>query len=372
MTRIAVNLLPFREKLGGAGQYAKNVIEELAKLDKENDYYLFVTKNSIHHFNVTQKNFHCIQCNFNSENILTRIFWEQFGLTREIKKYNCDVLFTPSVAIPLFYSGKMITTIHDIAYVRNKNKYGYFRRKYVAYITKKAYQKSTIVLTVSYFSKKEMTEFLGSRENVVVVHNRINRRFLQEFNSEEIEKIRNRYALPDKFILYVGAIEPGKNLDSLIIAFNRIIKDYPDLFIAITGGIGWKQKYLFKIVDDLKIRNHIKILPYIPDVDLPFIYGAAKILTYISPYEGFGLPVLEALACRLPVVSSKAPAILEFAEDSILSVDSGDISQIEIAIRKLLTDRKLSEDLINKGYAVAQKFTWNRTAEILLNEIKRI
>lgn len=363
---IGINLLPFREELGGAGKYAKNIVLELSLLDNENHYFLFVTKKNFRHFITANSNFIQIVNPFNSDFFLLRIFWEQFILPFQLKKKKIKTLFTPSVAVPVFFRGRMFTTVHDIAYKKVKIKYPLLRRIYLAFITKVALVKSKVIFTVSNFSKEEIINEYGiSPEKIYVIHNGIGSDFFLPVDNETRDAIRAKYNLPEKYILYVGAIEPGKNLDRLIKVFSRLIKEslQNDLHLIMTGGIGWKKESVLSLIHEESLKKKIVILPFIPDNELPVIYQLARILVYISYYEGFGLPVLEGMASGIPVLTSNSPAIKEFAGDAVITTDPFDELSIKKELSNLLTDKEKSERLIRKGFEVSQQFKWTNSAK---------
>lgn len=368
---IAVNLLPFRKKMAGAGKYASKILQSLSKIDVTNKYYLFVTEEGKINFEINSDNFHFIIAKFNPGYFLYRIFWEQFIFPLKLKKLKPDIIFTPSVALPVFYSGKFFTTIHDLAYKKNINKYPAIRRIYLDIITKIAFKKSEVIFTVSNFSKKEIeAEFSKYKKKVLITYNGVDEIFFKDYSFESLINIRNKYNLPDNFILYVGAVEPSKNLDKLIVAFSELIKKHDLLYyIVITSGIGWNQQYLINIIKDLDLKNRIIFLPYIPESELPLLYKCSKMLAYLSNYEGFGIPVLEALATGTPVITSKSEAINEFSNDVVIPVDPFKINEIVEGMYKIIRDRDFVNLTRIKGQNEAQKFSWINSAKIIYEQI---
>ncbi len=194
--------------------------------------------------------------------------------------------------------------------------------------------------------------------------------FFRDYNSQELYSFKEKYKLKENFILYVGAVEPGKNLDKLFKAFYELLKKrYPDLYIVLTSGVGWKQEYLIDILDELKIKDKIIFLPYIPEEELPLLYKCSKMLAYLSNYEGFGIPVLEAMAAGTPVITSRSEAIAEFAGKSVMPVNPDNIDEIVSGMLKILTDKDFTCSKIEEGKKTAQRFRWNTSAKIIYNEI---
>ncbi|MCX7611158.1 MAG: glycosyltransferase family 4 protein [Ignavibacterium sp.] len=370
--KIAVNLLPFREKLAGAGRYAQKILKELVDLDNSNQYYLFISEIGKVNFNFSKSNINYIIADFNPESVLSRIFYEQFIFPIKLRKLKPDIIFTPSVAIPAFYKGRFYTTIHDLAYKRVKNKYPLLRRIYVAFVTNLAVSKSEIIFTVSNFSKKELIEEFGDKKQIIVTYNAVDENFFRKFSEEEKISFRKKYNLPEKYFLYVGAIEPGKNLDKLFLAFGEFLRENPDYFLAITSGIKWKENELLGLIYKLDIEKNIILLPYISELELPLLYRCSKALTYLSSYEGFGLPVLEAMAAETAVITSKSEAIKEFSQDSVFSVNPVNVEEIIEAFNRIINYESEVKEKIVKSKSIAEKFRWKNSAQIILEQFNKI
>lgn len=369
--KIAVNLLPFRKKIAGAGKYANQIIWEISKLDPNNEYYLYITEEGKENFNISTDNFHFIIAKFNPNFFFYRIFWEQVIFPLKLKKLNPDIIFTPSVAVPFLLKGNFFTTVHDLAYKKNKSKYSFLRRIYLNIITSIAVKKSHVIFTVSNFSKKEIeNEFHLEKSKVIVTYNGVDETFFKNVSSERIIEFKKKYNLPENFILYVGAIEPGKNLDKLFYAFSELIKKYnTEIYLALTSGIGWGNQFLLNLIDELKIKGKVILLPYIPENELPILYKCSRMLSYLSSYEGFGIPVLEALAAGTPVITSKSQAVMEFSKDVVFSVNHENIDDIVEIMYKIINDRDFIQPIITKGKKEAEKFQWSNSAKIIIDQI---
>lgn len=367
--KIAINLLPFREKIAGAGKYAKEIVYGLSELDSENEYFLFISQNGKKNFNINKTNFHFIMPNFNPDRIISRIFWEQLVFPFKLRKLKPDIVFTPSVAIPLVSTQTFFTSIHDIAYKKNKLKYPFLRRIYIRLVTSIAAKKSKVIFALTEAAKNEIrAEFNLSENRFQVTYVGVEDGFFKQFANEEKSKFAEKFNLPEEFILYVGAIEPGKNLDKLFIAFSEVVKTRPGIKFVLTSGIGWEQQGLESIVNSLNIRSKIIFLPYIEEIELPLLYKCASMLVYLSSYEGFGMPVLEAMAAGTPVLTSKSKAILEFAEECVFSVDPNAIDAVVNAIELIFSDLDSKQAKINRGKEIALKFTWSNSSKLIYEE----
>ena len=365
--RIAINLLPFRFELGGAGRFARSLVHEFARLDTVNEYTLFVTPFSASHFRTGAGRFSEVICSVNPNNVLARIAWEQFVLPIQLLRSHIDILFTPSVSVPAFYTGRMYTAILDIAYQRLPDKYPPWRRAYVAAATWVAVHRSDLLCTISEFSRSEIqSSFHIGEKRIVLTRCGLDEAFLTDPAPEQKQKVAERYTLPAKFILYVGAIEPGKNLDTLLRVFGQIVEDESrDEYLVLTGGLGWRKDHLEKNISK-RMFGRLKFLPFVPQEDLPALYSLASCFAYLSSYEGFGLPVLEALACGVPVVASDLPPIREFASGIALLVDPRDDKRIKESILACLDAPDIKQFFRLKAPLAARRFTYEAAATALL------
>lgn len=369
--KIAVNLLPFREKIAGAGKYAQKIMQYLSEIDKSNQYILFISEQGKHNFKGLSSNFQFYIAAFNPEKVVNRIFWEQLVFPRKLKQLKADIVFTPSVAIPIFSKGIFFTTIHDLAYKVNKYKYSLIRRKYVELVTLIAAKKSNTIFTVSNFSKKAIEkEFNLKNKKVLVTYNGVGENFYQDYSFEEKNNFRRKYKLPENYLLYVGAIEPGKNLDKLFLALAKIFFEKNlNSYLVLTSGIGWGQELLNNLIKELDLQDRVIKLPYISDEEMPLLYKCALMLVYLSSYEGFGIPVLESLASGTPVLTSKSEAIIEFAGNSVLSVNPENLTEIIEGIILIKTNNSVRDELTKRGRIIARNYHWLNSAKIIYDEI---
>ena len=245
---------------------------------------------------------------------------------------------------------------------------------YLKKITEIAVKKSSVVFTVSNFSKKEIEkEFITKNKIISVTYNGVDEIYFSDYTSEEIKNFVKRYNLPEKFILYVGAIEPSKNLDKLLLAFSDFLHKYDLPYkLVLTAGIGWNQKFLMELINDLEIKTEVIFLPFIPETELPLLYKSSAMFIYLSSYEGFGIPVLEAMAIGTPVITSQSKAILEFAKPFVISVDPNRISEIVEGMHRVIFDTDSINKFINKGKDLAKNFKWTNSARVILNHFNTI
>ena len=305
--RIAVNLLPFRRHLAGAGRYAKNIVANLAEIDGDNRYYLFVTGEGSPHFQVDKSNYVQVVCPFWPESSI-RILWEQIVLPWQLVALDIALLFTPSVAVPYWLPCRAVTTIHDaIPFHRAVVKYPRGRSFYVRLMTSWSAKKSEMVLTGSENSRREIARFCNvTYEKITVIPYGVERKFRPLNLKEPVAAVRSKYRLVGGFILFVGALEPGKNLVRLIEAFHQLRNQNSQLAhkLVLAGPRRWGSAQILKTIGDLGLEGDVLVTGFVPEEYLPSLYNADDLFVFPSVYEGYGLPPLEAMACVTPAVVS--------------------------------------------------------------------
>jgi glycosyltransferase involved in cell wall biosynthesis len=198
-------------------------------------------------------------------------------------------------------------------------------------------------------------------EKVTVIHEAADPRF-QPQPPEAVEAVRTRYGLPERYLLSVGTIEPRKNLTRLLEAFEALHAEGLTDALVVVGGRGWLYDDFFARLERSPAREAVLFPGYVPDADLPPIYAGAQALAFPSLYEGFGLPVLEAMACGAPVACSNTSSLPEVAGDAALLFDPHDVTAITQALHRLLSDDTLHADLQQRGRGRAATFSWDRVA----------
>ena len=234
--------------------------------------------------------------------------------------------------------------------------------------------RADLILCISENTRKDVINILGvPEEKVWVTYMGVSKVFC--FNRDEnlLNDFRKRYGLPERFILFVGTIEPRKNLVKLVEACNLLYKrDKIKEPLVIVGGKGWKNKQLYELIRKLKIEDRIISPGYVSDSELSMFYNAATVFAYPSLYEGFGIPVVEAMACGVPVVTSNVSSLPEVAGDAAILVNPEDPEEIASGIYKIMTDEGLYKNLQESGFKQASKFTWESCAKKTLEAISYV
>jgi len=234
-------------------------------------------------------------------------------------------------------------------------------RLYLTVLTRLSAQRARRLIAVSAHTAAETTRLLGVEPlRIDVVYHGVDPAF-HPLPAEEVTAFRQRQGLPERFVLFVGTLEPRKNLVRLVEAFARVRDGQTRL--VLVGGKGWLYEDLFARIEALNLSEEVIFAGYVPGDMLPWWYNAAMALVYPSLYEGFGFPVIEAQACGTPVLTSNVSALPEAAGDAAVMVDPYDVEVLAAGLHRLLTDLSLRQALRERGLAHAQKFSWSRTAQ---------
>src|SRR3954465_1413183 len=331
----------------GIGTYIRNLLKQLARLDQATEYVLLTRESDLAVAAQLGPNFRSVR--EPSPNYSVR---EQIHVPWVLMRERPDVFHAPHYILPAGVRAHSVVTIHDCIhlmfpqYLPNRAAYTYARLAMWS-----AARRSDCILTVSQASKRDILPFFPvPPEKIEVIYNAIDERFSIEPNEEAVARVRERYQLDQRFVLYVGNIKPHKNLVRLIEAFAALRQgELDDLKLLIIGDEISKLPALRRAVHSLKLHKHVRFLGYQPDDTLAILYRLASVFVFPSLYEGFGLPPLEAMASGTPVVTSNVSSAPEVVGDAALLIDPTDPRAIAGAITRLLDDPALRADLIRRG-----------------------
>ncbi len=378
--RIAVNLLPFREQLAGAGNYTQNILRELLELDAQNEYVFFLAPRAEIHFAYPAPNVTRVFVSLPSS-IAARIAYEQFVLPIQLVRHDINVLFTPSVAIPIVWRGKKVTMIYDmIAEHRNVTKYPPLRNAYVKWMSRYAARHSDIVVTNAENSRREIAQYARvPLEKIALAYSAPSPTLQPVHDPEILRRVREAYALPERFVLYLGTLEPGKNLPCLIRAYAEMKRTRPDLehHLVLAGARGWGLAELEREIQRSDAMG-FHLLGFVENEDLAALYSLADVFVYPSLYEGFALPPVEAMACGTPVIVSTAPALPEIlgepwtGKTAGLMVSPHDEHALAQAMARVLQDAALRAKLSALALERAREFSWQASAQVVWRVLQAI
>jgi glycosyltransferase involved in cell wall biosynthesis len=297
-----------------------------------------------------------------------RILWEQSMQPIALRRAGVDLLHAMAFVGPLAAPCPFVVTIYDLSFLHHPEAFRPWNRWYLQNFSLLSARRARRVIAISESTKRDVVNWLKVAPDLVdVVYCGVDDIF-QPLPAAQVDEFRQRRGLPEHFILFLGTLEPRKNVQTLIRAYARWRKaeaGIPKLIIA--GAKGWYYEQIFAEVESLGLAREIIFPGYVSQEELPLWYSAGDLFVYPSRFEGFGLPVLEAMACGVPVVTTNAASLPEVAGDAALLVAPGNESQLVEAMRRGLGDQTLRQEMISKGLAQAARFSWELAARRTLN-----
>ncbi|MEX1255452.1 MAG: glycosyltransferase family 1 protein [Dehalococcoidia bacterium] len=360
--RVAIDASGLPRQLAGAGVYTYQLVRALAETPGDERLVVFARRGVFEDLAAKQKRLHVVPVDPTSRP--ARLAWEQTVLPLLLRRLRVRVLHSPHHTTPAALPGvRRVVTIHDVTFMVLPKRYPLMRRLYMETLTRAAARLADAIITPSQTSRRDIMRKLGVRgERIVVIPYAAGPQYTPVDDQDALGRLRWKHHLPSRFILSVGSLEPGKNRSRLIRAYDLLRREGIDAPLIIVGQPAWRFEDDFALVERLGLGEEVRFLDYVPDDDLPGLYSAATVFAFPSLYEGFGLPVIEAMACGTPVVTSNGSALAEVADDAALLVDPLNVDALAGALRRLLADDGLRADLRVRGLERARKFSWQRVA----------
>jgi len=358
--------------LKGMGVYLQNLLENLGRIDSENEYFLYYDSR----LNNTLRKVSAENLKFKGIAVQGEKFhlWEQWKLPQALKQDKIDIFHSPANTTMAASPCPVVVTVHD-THLQEIPRGTFFDRIYYGKVQPWNIRRAKRIITPSEYSKKNIVTFMKVPcENIAVIPLGINKNFMVPLDNNLVDTIKAKLDITGPYILNAGGESPWKNVSRLIQAFAVLVEKYRIKEKLLITGIRTKailDKHLCEI-ENLGLKGKVHVLGYIPDDDLMGLYTGAELFVYPSLMEGFGFPPLEAMACGVPVVASNAASIPEVSGEGALYCDGKDSEDIAEKIYMVLSNKELRQDLISKGTNWVKRYRWERTAEETLEIYKRI
>ena len=364
----------FFGKIGkGLGRYTQKLIQHLEEIDSENQYVVFLRKENFDEYLPHNKNFTKVLADYRWYS-----FSEQLLFVRMLYKHQLDLMHFPHFNVPLLYRRKFVLTIHDLILLHfptiratRLNPFGYWI-KYAAYKWNiySAAKRAETIITVSEFTKNDIiSQYPTLQKKIIVTYEASDDSC--KFSNIAPSFVLQKCGIIKPYLLYVGNAYPHKNLEKLIDAFELVLIKYPNMQLALVG----KEDFFYKRIKEYSIRKNVSgvhFLGFVSDSDLDVLYRFADIYVFPSLYEGFGLPPLEAMAKGAVVVSSDHACMQEILGDAAFFIDPENAEIFSKGIIRVMADKILKYDLIQKGYQQVTKYSWKKMATETLEIYKKI
>ncbi|MCG6186905.1 glycosyltransferase family 4 protein [Maribellus maritimus] len=365
----------YRKKKHGMDMVALELIKNLQLIDKKNEYIVFVKPDVDNSCIPDAPNFKIIELGGGPYPI-----WEQIALPKAAKREGCDILHCTSNTGPVWSKVPLITILHDIIYLEIISifkKAGTWYQKlgnmYRRFVVPPVIRKSKRVSTVSNFEKERIKNFMGLGEKLVTIYNGVGEHFKKIENKQVLFAAKEKYKLPDHFLFFFGNTDPKKNTINVLKAFAEF--NEKSLLKYKLVMLDYEESALNKILFEIghpEIREDIQLTGYVVNTDLPAIINQCEVFLYPSLRESFGIPILEGMACGIPVITSNTSSMPEIAGDSALIVNPAKSEEITDAIFKILNNETLKKELTEKGIKRAKEFSWENMAKSYLNLYEEI
>jgi glycosyltransferase involved in cell wall biosynthesis len=363
-----------RKKKHGMDIVAIELIKQLQLLDKENQYLIFIKDDEDNDVIKDTDNFKVVKIKS-----APYPYWEQVLLPAELKKRNIDLVHCTSNTAPIYTDVPTVITLHDIIYLEKLNftkgtLYQIFGNFYRRWNVPRVVSKASKILTVSEYERQRILQhFRLPDDHVVTVYNGVGESFKKIEDNATLQSISKKYNLPDNYIFFLGNTDPKKNVEGVLRSLSILRRQNKLTFQLLMLDIN--RDYLQNLaskIGDTEVLSHITFCGYVPNYELPAIYSMAKLFLYPSLRESFGIPLLEAMACGVPVITSNTSSMPEVAADAAVKVNPTNPEEIASAIDTLINDKTRQQQLVNKGLERVNQFTWKNNAIKTLNIYKTL
>ncbi len=297
--------------------------------------------------------------------------WTHLRLAAEISRHPPNVLFVPAHVLPLHCPVPAAVTVHDLGYLHYPKAHTPFQRRYLHWTTRRHAHAAQRIIADSQATKDDLIQhYHADAKRIHVVHLGVDPA-LKPATQAEIKAVKTKYGISDDYLLYLGTLQPRKNLPRLLEAFQQISRRYP-LKLVLAGGKGWLYNEIFAKTQSLGLDKRVLFPGFIAPKDKAALLSGASVFIFPSLYEGFGLPVLEAMACGAPVLCGNTSSLPEIAGNAALTVDPHNVEAIAQGLNSLLSDAALRQSLTAEGFKRVQDFSWEKAAKQVLKILTSI
>jgi len=356
----------YRKKKHGMDMVALELIKNLQKIDIQNEYVIFVKPDEDNSCIPFASNFKIVELAGGPYPI-----WEQVLLPRAAELEGCELLHCTSNTAPIWCKVPLIITLHDIIYLesisvfkKSGTWYQKFGNMYRRWVVPTIAKKSRKVVTVSNFEKERIRNFMGLGDNLTAIYNGVGDHFVKITDKDILLKAKQKYKLPDNFMFFLGNTDPKKNTPNVLKAFADFSSHSKTKYKLVM--LDYEEKALMQVLNEIghpEIRSDIVITGYVPNSEMPAIINQCKVFLYPSLRESFGIPILEGMACGVPVITSNTSSMPEIAGEAAIVVNPINYIEISNAINWLLGDNDYRNIIIAKGLERVKKFTWKGMSE---------
>lgn len=359
--RVAIDLLIVEKERGGMFFATHALLAGLARVDTTNEYIIITARPQEYQDLATAPNIRIYPLKLRSwRGILVR---HQLLLPDALRRLQPDVLHVPAFAAPIGWHGPLVLTVHDLAFLKVLDQSSLYARLYWQYLLRESARRAQRIIAISARTHDELTSYWAiDKERIRLIHNALRPSLISAVISpQEIEQVRQRYG--ERYLLHPGRIMPRKNVERLVQAFELLAPQLEDLHLVLTGGVGYGSKEVLEHIANSPYSTRIHQTGWVSDQELAALYRGASVLVFPSRHEGFGLPVVEAMACGIPVVASPEAASQEIAGEAVYRADCANATLLAEALLRVLGDEALRTQMSVQGQIQAQSFSIEKCAQ---------
>ncbi len=352
----------------GIHGYIYNTLAHLPQVDPDLSYTVFVGAGRL--LDRAGSGWEVRRSRLPTQHPVARIVWEQLLAPLEMAQVQPDLFHGMAFAVPVLWNGPSVVTVYDLSFLRYPERLGRARRLYLRWATASSVRRARRVIAISESGRQELCQLMGVPVEKIDLALPGVAPYFKPLPAAEVAAFRAEHNLPERFILYLGTLEPRKNLATLLHAYAKL-PQRSAVKLVLAGGQGWQVAEIFALIEQLDLKQDVLLPGFIPNDRLPLWYNAAETFVYPSVYEGFGLPLLEAMACGIPVVASDTTSLPEAVGAAGILVPPVAVEQWVDALAHLLDDRDRRQALSRSGQVRARSFTWEGAARQIVDSYRR-
>jgi glycosyltransferase involved in cell wall biosynthesis len=373
MMRIGIDYTSAVQQKAGIGRYTRGLVEGLARFDQDNRYKLF-SAGKDQQFRFWPRNFSLKELPLTERQLIA--LWQRMRLPLPVELVTglVDVYHSPDFVLPPVLAARTVLTVHDLSFMRHPECSSEALLDYLMEAVPRSVEQADLIVADSKSTRDDLVELLEvPEEKILVLYPGLESHFAPVRNEHLLRRLLDRYDVRYPYILAVGTLQPRKNFVRLIEAYNILVRRYQIPHkLVIVGSKGWLYDEIEETIHALRLDGRVNLTGFVKDQDLPYLYSAAEVFAFPSLYEGFGIPVLEAMGCGTPVVTSSVSSMPEVAGDAALLVSPHDVEALASALWRLLDDVYLQNELCLRGFERVRQFTWRETAKRLVRAYRRL
>lgn len=370
---IAVNTrFLLKDKLEGIGWFTNETLKRITRSHPEHQFFFFFDRQFSEEF-IFSGNIHPIVLHPQARHPLLFYWWFEHSVPGALKKVNADLFISTDGFLSLKTNVKTLLVIHDIAFEHFPETIGKTAGWYMRRHSPQFARRADRIATVSEFSKRDIVDTYGISPNKIDVVYNGSREGYRIYSKNEIRETLDKHGVRDRYFIYAGAIQPRKNIASALLAFDAFKSNNPrETQFVIAGRKAWKYEDVIRAHDRMRHKNDVIFTGHLTSDELSQLMSHAVAMVYVSRFEGFGIPIIEAMNCGTPVITSNVSSMPEVAGDAALLVNPESVNEIGEAMERIYKDARLRQSLIAKGNLQKQKFSWDKSAELLWRSAEKM